>query len=216
MADTAQTGAYGAPPSSSGSGGGGSDVKEQAQEKAQQVKEQAKDQAQQVAGQAKGRIRGEIDTRSTQAGERVSQQANDLRSVSEQLRSQGKEGPAKVADQVADRVEGAGRWLTESDGERILGDIEDFGRRNPWAVMAGGLALGFLASRFLKASSQDRYERRSAATTGPAYGTHALPERTGSAYGAPAGDRFTRPAGEPAGFEYEPPAPPAGPGGISR
>ena len=33
-----------------------------------------------------------------------------------------------------------------------------FGRRQPWAVIAGGLALGFAASRFLKASSSRRYE----------------------------------------------------------
>lgn len=188
MAETAQTGAYSASTSSSGSGGG--DVKEQAQEKAQQVKEQAKDQAQQAAGQAKSRARTEVDNRSTQLGQQVSQQASDLRSVSEQLRGQGKEGPAKVADQVATRVDSAGRWLTESDGDQLLNDLEDFGRRNPWAVIAGGVALGFLASRFLKASSRDRYERRGADGYGRADWRHQLPERASTGYGpasAPAG-----------------------------
>jgi hypothetical protein len=203
MAETAHAGPYGGPTSSGGSGGDAG-VKEQAQEKAQEVKDQAKQQAQQAAGQAKGRIGGEVDRRSTQAGEQVSQQASDLRSVGEKLRSEGKEGPAKVADQVADRVERVGGYLTRSDGDTILQDAEDLARRQPWAVMAGGLALGFLASRFLKASSSDRYERRSSATTGPTYGTRpALPESSGSGYGSGPGagigsgeGRFVRPTDE--------------------
>jgi len=130
----------------------------QAKDKAQELAGQAQEQAQQAAGQARDQLRTQIDQRSSQAGERVSSQAGDLRSVGEQLRQQGKEQPAKLADQAADRLERAGGWLTESDADRILGDVEDFARKNPWAVMAGGLALGFAASRMLKASSTQRYE----------------------------------------------------------
>jgi len=154
MAGTTQAGA------TSGSSAGDSGVKEQAQEKAQQVKDQAGQQARQAAGQARGQLRDQVDQRSTQAGERVTQQASDLRTVAEQLREQGKEGPAKVAEQVAQRTERAGSYLTESDADRILGDVEDFARRNPWAVALGGLALGFTASRVLKASSSQRYQQR--------------------------------------------------------
>jgi hypothetical protein len=190
MAETAHAGPYGGP-TSSGSSGTGDGVKEQAQEKAQEVKEQAKEQASQVAGQAKSRLSTEVDTRSTQAGEQVRRQASDIRSVGDQLRQQGKDGPAKVADQVADRIEGVGGWLTRSSGEDILHEIEDFGRRQPWAVMAGGLALGFLASRFLKASSSNRYERRFESTYGTSpYGTpvsRQLPARTSADYDTPAG-----------------------------
>jgi glucan phosphorylase len=191
MAETAHTGGYGTPYSSSGQTDGG-DVRDRAQEKAQEVKEQAAQQAQHVAGQARGRMRAEVDNRSTQLGQQISQQAGDLRSLSEQLRSQGKEGPAKVADQIAERADRAGRWMTDSDGERILHEIEDFGRRNPWAVMAGGLALGVLASRFLKASSQHRYERRGLSATGPAASGHELPEHATGGYRTDPGDRFTR------------------------
>jgi hypothetical protein len=122
--------------------------------------ERAKDQAQQAAGQAKSALRSQVDQRSTDAGRKVGGFASDVRSVGDQLREQGKEQPAKVADQAADRAERLGSYLTESDADRILGDIEDFGRRRPWAVIAGGVALGFAASRFLKASSSRRYEQR--------------------------------------------------------
>ena len=126
--------------------------------------DQAKEKAQEAAGQAKekagSQLRSQVDQRSTDAGHRVSGVASDVRSVGESLREQGKDQPAKLAEQAADRAERLGRYLTESDADRILGDVEDFGRRQPWAVIAGGVALGLVASRFLKASSIDRYEKR--------------------------------------------------------
>jgi hypothetical protein len=119
--------------------------------------EQAKEKAHEVAGEAKRTLRSQVDERSRMAGERVGDQASDLRTVSDQLREQGKDGPAKLAEQAADRTERLGSYLKESDADRILADVEEFARRNPWAVVAGGLAAGFVASRFLKASSSDRY-----------------------------------------------------------
>jgi hypothetical protein len=141
----------------------------QAQEKAQEVAGQAREQAQQAAGQAKDQVRAQVDQRSTQAGEQVSQQAGDIRAVAEQLREQGKDGPAKLAEQAADRAERVGSYLQQSDADRILGDVEDFARQRPWAVVAGGIALGFAASRFLKSSQGDRYRSQ---TT---YGAQSTP-----------------------------------------
>jgi hypothetical protein len=127
---------------------------------AEQAKDQAKEKAQQAAGQAKSRLRDQVDQRSTQAGEKVGTFASDVRSVGQQLREQGKDQPAKLADQAADRAERLGGYLRDNDADRILGDVEDFGRRQPWVVIAGGVALGLVASRFLKASSSRRYEQR--------------------------------------------------------
>ena len=179
MAETAHAGLGSDPtrPGASGGSQGGGGAQEKAQQVVGDAKEQAKEQAQQVKQQAGGRVKTEVDRRSTEAGERVKTQANDLRSVGEQLREQGKEGPAKVADQVAQRAERVGGYLQESDGERILNDVEDLARRNPWAVVAGGMALGIAASRLLKASSVERSQRRT--TTGPTYGRPALPRQTG-------------------------------------
>jgi hypothetical protein len=126
-----------------------------------EVTDQAKEKAQEAAGEAKGRVREQVDQRSTDAGQQVSTTAGDLRSVGEELRKQGKDTPAKLAEQAAERTERLGSYLTESDADRILHDVEDFARKQPWAVVAGGLALGFAASRFLKASSSERYQQRS-------------------------------------------------------
>jgi hypothetical protein len=170
MVETADVGMSGGPPIGEGSGGQATGAAGQAQEKAQEVAGQAKEQARQAAGQARVRVREQVDQRSTQAGEQVVSQASDMRSVGEELRRQGKEGPAKVADQIADRTERVGQWLARSDADAILDDVEDFARRNPWALVAGGMVLGFAASRFLKASSTQRYEMRhpSGTTRAPA------------------------------------------------
>ena len=118
---------------------------------------QAQDKAREAAGQARGRVQDQVDQRSTQLGEQVSSSVSDARSVAEQLRNQGKETPARYVEQAADRAERLGGYLRESDGDRLLRDVEDFARRNTWAVALGGVALGFAASRLLKASSSDRY-----------------------------------------------------------
>jgi hypothetical protein len=177
----------------------------QAKDKAQEVAGQAQEKAQEAAGQAKDRLRSQIDDRSTQAGQQVSGHADDLRSVGQSLREQGKDQPAKLADQAAERLERAGGWLTDADADRILGDVEDFARKNPWAVMAGGLALGFAASRMLKASSSDRYHGRQSGGYGQTPRT--IPASTGGE------DRFTRPASAttPATTPPPKPAPVSGP-----
>lgn len=128
------------------------------QEKAEQAAGQAQEKAKEAGQQTRDRVREQVDQRSTDAGERVQATAGDVRSVAQELRKQGKDTPARYAEQAADRAERAGKWLTESDGDRILRDVEDFGRSKPWAVVAGGFALGFAASRLLKASSSERYQ----------------------------------------------------------
>jgi hypothetical protein len=134
---------------------------EKTQEKAQEVAGQAQEKAGEAAQKAQETIRQQVDERSTQAGERVGGTAEDLRSVGEELRKQGKDGPAKLAERAAEQTEKVGSYLQEKDSDELLHDLEDFGRRRPWAVLAGGLVLGVAAARFLKASSRDRYQQRS-------------------------------------------------------
>jgi hypothetical protein len=139
-----------------------------AQEKAQDAAGQAQEKAQQAAGQARDRVRDEVDTRSTQAGQQAETVAKDVRSVGEHLRAEGKDKPAEIADKAAARVADLGDYLKRSDGDAILRDVERFGRERPWAVMAGGVVLGIAASRFLKASSSRRYHEQESSARLPA------------------------------------------------
>jgi hypothetical protein len=122
-----------------------------------QVKEQVTQKAEVAQETARGRLRDQVDQRSTQAGERLAGTAADVRSVAEELRRQGKDTPARMVEQAAGQADRAADYLKTASGDRILRDVEDLARSKPWAVAAGGLALGFAASRFLKASSSRRY-----------------------------------------------------------
>lgn len=121
------------------------------------AKERAGERASGAVDTARTRTREEVDRRSTQAGERAIGTAGDIRSVSEELRRQGKEGPAKVADRAAEQTERLGAYLRDADPDSLLADVEEFGRRRPWAIAAAGLAIGIVAARALKASSSRRY-----------------------------------------------------------
>src|SRR5215218_3669528 len=137
-----------------GDGGTTEQVKDQVRDKAQM----APDKTRGAFGQARGRLSEQVDQRSTQAGERVAGTASDVRSIAEELRNQGKDAPARLVEQVAGQADRVGDYLKEASGDRLLRDVEDFARRQPMLVTAAGLALGFAASRFLKASSSRRYE----------------------------------------------------------
>jgi hypothetical protein len=137
---------------------GGSSTTDQVKDQVKEKAQVAQDRARGAMGQARGRISDQVDQRSTQAGERIAGTASDVRSIADELRGQGKDAPANLAEQVANQADRLGDYLKGANGDRILRDAEDFARRQPMLVAAAGLALGFAASRFLKASSGRRYE----------------------------------------------------------
>jgi hypothetical protein len=103
-------------------------------------------------------ISNQLDVRSTQLGNAISSTAGDLRKVANDLRSsETVSGTAELANRGADAIEGVGSYLRDADGDRLLNDIEEFTRRQPWTIAAAALAAGFAASRVLKASSSRRY-----------------------------------------------------------
>jgi hypothetical protein len=124
-----------------------------------QIQEKARD----VAGQAQDTVRQQVDQQAKKAAERIGGTADDLRTVGEELRKQGKGGPARLADRAAEQTEKVGSYLSGADPDQMLHDAEDFGRERPWALLGGGLVLGAVAARFLKASSRGRYQERSSA-----------------------------------------------------
>jgi hypothetical protein len=151
-------------------------VKDQVFDKAQV----AQDGAGATLGRARGRLREQIDQRSSQAGDEIRSTAHQVRGLAGQFRAQGKDMPARVVEQAADRSESFGNYLRDAEGDRLLEDVESFARRQPWAVAAEGLALGFAASRLLKASSGRRYRSGQGGRDRSDVGQGTYPPATGA------------------------------------
>ena len=130
------------------------------QELASRAKEQVQEKTEQVKGQATDRLREQLNDQSGRLGDRIEPFPEAFRRAGAYLDSQGNAQGASAATQAADRAEQLAAYLHEADGDRILGDLEDFARRRPWVVGAVATTAGFVASRFLIASSQRRYDSR--------------------------------------------------------
>jgi ElaB/YqjD/DUF883 family membrane-anchored ribosome-binding protein len=129
------------------------DAASSVQEKAGELKEQSR-----------SKLSETLDERTTQVGGQAQQVAAALRHTVSEMRTQSDSANTQVTGRVeaaADRVEDLGGYLHRTSGDRLLHDVEDFARRRPWAVAGIGLAAGLAASRFLKASSERRYDSRS-------------------------------------------------------
>ena len=156
---------------------------EQAKERLGEGAQQIQERASEARVRTRERLRTQIDTRSNETGEQMTSTAGALRQTAQRLRTEQREPQAKVLEQIAERAERFGRYLTETDGDRMLRDVERMARRRPWLVAGGGTVLGFLAARFTKASSSRRYEN--AGSTNDMHSTRALPR--GSATGVQGG-----------------------------
>lgn len=148
----------------------------------------AKDKAAEVGSQVSDQAKSQVDTRTTQAGDQLQDKAEGLHQMSDQLRDSGQDAFAQLAGKLASFTEDAARYLREGDADSMMGDVEAFARRQPWAVAAGGLFLGFAASRIVKAGT----DRRASSASAVRYGTGSGPDSidltrgygtTGSSYG---------------------------------
>jgi ElaB/YqjD/DUF883 family membrane-anchored ribosome-binding protein len=102
-------------------------------------------------------IQSQVDERSTQLGEQLHGAVQALRQAGQTMEQEGTPG-RQLVDRATTQVERTARYLSQSDGQRLLNDFEKFGRRNPWAMIGGGTVLGLVGARFLKASASRRFE----------------------------------------------------------
>ena len=186
------TGAAGATGAVGGAGAGtrsdDQGVMHQVKDAAGDAVDEAQDKLGQAADKAKQqvtrRLSGQIDV----ASEGLGSVAEAVLAVGRQLREQDKGQLAGYADRTAEQVQSLAGYLRGKDLDDIVEDTEDFARRQPAVFLGGALALGLLASRFLKSTGR-RAEARAAARRPalpppPRYGPSG-PYRGYGGYGAP-------------------------------
>ena len=141
---------------SAGTGERPTGVTDAAQQKAVELKDEGTE-----------KVRSELDERTTEMGNQARAFAQSLRRAGNE--SQSNDVASRVAVGAADRLERAGEYLERARGDDLLRDAERFARERPWVVAGVAAAVGFAASRLLKASSERRYETWNSGAYEPAY-----------------------------------------------
>jgi len=97
-------------------------------------------------------VRRRIEKRTHAAGARISEVAKLLRSSVRDVQSRDSPFADDVVKSIAQRLDAAGRYLSASDTDRLLADVESLARRVPLTFTVTGFLLGFSTGRFLRAS----------------------------------------------------------------
>lgn len=125
----------------SSSSSGSSEMTSQVQDAA----EQAKQKAGEVADQAKQTTASRANEQKDKAADSLGSVARAFDDVGNQLRDQNPT-MAHYADMASDKIEQFASQISNRDVTDLLGDVEDFARRNPAAFLGGAIAYaGFLA-----------------------------------------------------------------------
>jgi ElaB/YqjD/DUF883 family membrane-anchored ribosome-binding protein len=133
-------------------------LKEQAAAKVQDAASVAQEKASELREQGSLRLSDQFDQRSNQAGTQVRSLAEALRRSGNDLGGEGNSSTARLTEQAADRIEQIGTYLEQKRGDDVMRDVETFARRRPWMLAGIGMVAGVAAARFMKASSEQRYE----------------------------------------------------------
>lgn len=121
----------------------------------------------------------------------MGEHVQNLRSMGDNLRNQGQDGTARLVDMAADRLNTFSTYLTTTDGDRIVHDIEDAARNQPLLTASLGLVAGVTAARLLKAGASHRYrtygspESSYGSTGATDYSTPGRYATSESSYGGP-------------------------------
>jgi ElaB/YqjD/DUF883 family membrane-anchored ribosome-binding protein len=106
-----------------------------------------------LADQASRTAEAQASNMMTKAGETLDQVARAIRDAGQGLREERPE-IAGMADTTAQRIQDASTYLREHEAREVMGSVQEYARRQPAVVIAGGLALGLLAGRFLRSGTQ--------------------------------------------------------------
>lgn len=119
--------------------------------------DKAKEALSTVSDRAGEQIETRLSDQKSRAADKLTGVSDALRTSSQQIRQNGQEDIGQYIERAAQQVDRVANYLQSSDVRQMAREVEAFARRNPAAFVAGAFAVGFAASRFLKASSGYAY-----------------------------------------------------------
>ncbi len=122
------------------------------------VKETVGAAAAEVAGQAKEKADSVLGEQKTNLAAGITSVADSIRQVGENISHSNENNQVaalagKYGDTLAQQVEKFSSYIQDKEIKELVRDVEQFAKRNPIVFVSGAFALGILAARFLKSSS---------------------------------------------------------------
>jgi hypothetical protein len=177
----------------------------------QQGGDRVRDQASRAAGQVQEQAQAFISGQKEVAADHIEGVAKVLHDTVDQLRQKSPGAVTDYAERAVESLDSVANALRERDVRDLVGQVEDFARRQPVLFLAGTVAIGFALARFLKSSS------RGGASYGQGSGSY---RSNGSGYQASGGGASGLSASAPAMGSSDGPASPqystTRPGGGER
>ena len=136
-----------------------------------------------IVAQVKERATAQLSTQKDRATDGLGSIAQAVRQTTDKLREDQQDIVAQYVEKAADQIERLSNSLREKDVNELLQDAQRFARRQPALFIGGSFAVGLLAARFLKSSSDAR--------TANEYRAPATSEYTSSTdFNEPGGGRY--------------------------
>ncbi len=149
-----------------------------------------------VAQEARKTAEAQLSNGKDRAAVGLGSVAEALRHTGEHLRADDQLGLTDYIVQAADKVEAASGYLQDRTLGQIVGDVEQFARREPALFLGGAFVLGLLGGRFLKSSQPEpRHLPRPGRVpdyVGPRYAKAGSPGAASASEGAHANSESTK------------------------
>ena len=140
----------------------GRELKDKASEITDTVSRTAKDQASELGSAAKelasdaaGKVTTAMNHQKTAGADYIGSIAQAVHRAAGEFDGEVPQA-AKYIRQAADQLEGVANAVRERDMRELVGEVQNFARRQPTLFFGGAMLLGFAALRFLKSSSSSQ------------------------------------------------------------
>ena len=171
--------------------------------KARDMGTRAQHEAERLSAEAKTKGRTLLHDQQRVIAEQIGGFAEALQQTAQHLQEQNRGVVAQYTEQAAQGLERFSRTLHERDVKAIVGQVEDFARRQPAVFMGSAALLGFLASRFLKSSAESRYPHSEPATDGDSTPYPQPPVGPGARVAPEVAPAGVRPAAPTTSVDYD-------------
>ena len=165
---------------------------------ARELKDEMKHLAGDVADEARKTAESSLSVSKQRAVDGLGSVANAIRKTGEHLREEDQGAFTEYFDRAAHQVDSASDYLRRRSFGQVIGDVEQFARREPALFMGGAFVAGLIGGRFLKSSHPQP-------TSAPHNGDHATSGSNTEKSAAGERPQASRTPGAHAGSQGSPP-----------